>query len=135
MKGPRLREPSERLSAVLLGVIVVVATVVALAWVFYVPILEAPDETVHFEYSAALYSAGGLIAPRDASHMTVPEGRPVPYPTYLEDQSAVAVIAEKPDVKAPAGGSRPRPHSSCSTHRFSGTTPSGTTCWTRRSWA
>ncbi len=103
MKGPRLREPSERLSAVLLGVIVVVATVVALAWVFYVPILEAPDETVHFEYSAALYSAGGLIAPRDASHMTVPEGRPVPYPTYLEDQSAVAVIAEKPDVKAPAG--------------------------------
>jgi 4-amino-4-deoxy-L-arabinose transferase-like glycosyltransferase len=76
---------------------------VALAWVFFVPMLEAPDETVHFEYSTALYSAGGLVAPRDAARLTVPAGRTVPDPKYLEDQSAVAVIAEKPDVKAPAG--------------------------------
>jgi 4-amino-4-deoxy-L-arabinose transferase-like glycosyltransferase len=64
---------------------------------------EAPDETLHFEYSAALYSAGGLVAPRDVNRMSVPSGRPIPYPTYLESQAAVAVIAEKPDVKAPAG--------------------------------
>lgn len=99
----RLREPSERLSAVLLGVIVVVSVGVALAWVFYIPMFEAPDETVHFEYSAALYSGGGLVAPRDVPHMTLPEGRTIPYPTYLEDQSGVAVINQKPAVKAPAG--------------------------------
>jgi 4-amino-4-deoxy-L-arabinose transferase-like glycosyltransferase len=99
----RWPEPSDRLANFILGAIVLVSTLVALAWVFYVPMFEAPDETVHFEYSAALYSAGGLIAPRDANLITVPRGRPVPYPAYLEDQSAVAVIAQKPDVKAPAG--------------------------------
>jgi hypothetical protein len=103
VRRPRLTEPSERVSAVLLGVIVVAATIVALAWVFYIPILEAPDETVHFEYSAALYGAGGLVAPRDGNRFTVPAGRPFPNPSYIEDQSAVAVIAEKPAVKAPAG--------------------------------
>jgi hypothetical protein len=87
----------------LLAAIVLVSCAVALAWVFYVPMFEAPDEAVHFEYSTALYSAGGLVAPRDVANMTVPAGRPIPYPTYLEDQSAVVVIAEKPDVKAPAG--------------------------------
>ena len=102
MKRLRLTEPSERASAVLLGVIVVVATTVALAWVFYIPILEAPDETVHFEYSAALYGAGGLIEPRNGNQFTVPAGRPFPNPPYFEDQSAVAVIAEKPAQKAPA---------------------------------
>jgi hypothetical protein len=83
--------------------VIAVSTAVALAWVFFVPMLEAPDETVHFEYSTALYSAGGLVAPRDAARLAVPSGRAVPYPKYLEDQSAVAIIAEKPDVKAPAG--------------------------------
>jgi len=87
----------------MVAAVVVVSAAAALAWVFFVPILEAPDETVHFEYATALYSAGGLVAPRDAARLTVPDGRPVPYPKYLEDQSAVAVIAEKPDVKAPAG--------------------------------
>jgi Predicted membrane protein (DUF2142) len=99
----RWKEPSERTANFVLAAIVLVSCLVALAWVFYVPMFEAPDETVHFEYSAALYSAGGLIAPRDAAHLTAPAGRPLPYPTYLEDQAAVAVIAEKPDVKAPAG--------------------------------
>jgi len=103
VRRSRLKEPSGRLSAVLLGVIIVLSVAVALAWVFYVPMFEAPDETVHFEYSAALYSGGGLVAPRDVSHMTLPVGRPIPYPMYLEDQSGVAVITEKPDVKAPAG--------------------------------
>ena len=99
----RFPEPSERVANFVLAAIVLVSTLVALAWVFYVPIFEAPDETVHFEYSAALYSAGGLVAPRDANRLTVPHGRPIPYPAYLEDQAAVAVIAQKPDVKAPAG--------------------------------
>src|SRR6202521_1878762 len=90
-------------SRVMVAAVVVASAVVALAWVFFVPIFEAPDETVHFEYSTALYSAGGLVAPRDAARLTVPAGRTVPDPKYLEDQSAVAVIAEKPDVKAPAG--------------------------------
>ncbi len=99
----RLTQMSPRAASVLLVVIVIAAAAVALAWVFYVPILEAPDETVHFEYSTALYSAGGLVAPRDAARLRVPAGRAVPYPKYMEDQSAVAVIAEKPDVKAPAG--------------------------------
>ena len=87
----------------MVAAIVVVSAAAALAWVFFVPILEAPDETVHFEYATALYSAGGLVAPRDVARLTVPDRRSVPYPKYLEDQSAVAVIAEKPDVKAPAG--------------------------------
>jgi hypothetical protein len=99
----RLNRLSPRAASVLLVAVVAAAAGVALAWVFFVPILEAPDETVHFEYSTALYSAGGLVAPRDAARLTVPSGRPIPYPKYLEDQSAVAVIAEKPDVKAPAG--------------------------------
>jgi len=99
----RWREPPDRAAALVLGVILLVSSLVALAWVFYVPMFEAPDETVHFEYSAALYSAGGLIAPRDVAHIGVPARRPIPYPTYLEGQAAVAVIAEKPDVKAPAG--------------------------------
>jgi 4-amino-4-deoxy-L-arabinose transferase-like glycosyltransferase len=87
----------------MVATVVLASAAVALAWVFFVPMLEAPDETVHFEYSTALYSAGGLVAPRDAARLTIPAGRSVPYPKYLEDQSAVAVIAEKPDVKAPAG--------------------------------
>ncbi|HEX2647781.1 MAG TPA: DUF2142 domain-containing protein, partial [Candidatus Dormibacteraeota bacterium] len=87
---------------IVLGAIVVVAVAVAAAWVFYVPILEAPDETVHFEYSTAIYAAGGLLPPRDAARTSIPAGRAVPDPAYLEDASAVAVIAEKPDVKAPA---------------------------------
>jgi len=87
----------------MVAAVVVASAAVALAWVFFVPIFEAPDETVHFEYSTALYSAGGLVAPRDAARLTIPAGRTVPDPTYLEDRSAVAVIAEKPDVKAPAG--------------------------------
>jgi hypothetical protein len=99
----RWREPSDEVARVVLAVIVVASSVVALAWVFYVPILQAPDETVHFEYSAALYGAGGLIAPRDGNRYTVPAGRPFPNPAYVEDQSAVAVIAQKPFVKAPAG--------------------------------
>src|ERR1700682_5032144 len=90
-------------SRVMVAAVVVASAAVALAWVFFVPIFEAPDETVHFEYSTALYSAGGLVAPRDAARLTIPAGRTVPDPTYLEDRSAVAVIAEKPDVKAPAG--------------------------------
>src|SRR5260370_5271470 len=94
---------TEKVASSLLAAIVLVSCAVALAWVFYVPMFEAPDEAVHFEYSTALYSAGGLVAPSDVAHMTVPAGRPVPYPTYLEDQSGVVVIAEKPDVKAPAG--------------------------------
>ena len=98
-----LREPSEKAANAVLAAIVLLSSLVALAWVFYVPMFEAPDETVHFEYSAALYSAGGLVAPRDVNHMSVTPGRPIPYPTYLESQAAVAVIAEKPDVKAPAG--------------------------------
>jgi len=98
-----LREPSEKAANAILAAIVLLSSLVALAWVFYVPMFEAPDETVHFEYSAALYSAGGLVAPRDVNQMSVPAGRPIPYPTYLESQAAVAVIAEKPDVKAPAG--------------------------------
>jgi hypothetical protein len=99
----RWSEPSERAANLVLAVIVLASSLVALAWVFYVPMFEAPDETVHFEYSAALYSAGGLVAPRDVARLSVPDGRPIPYPTYLEGQAAVAVIAEKPDVKAPAG--------------------------------
>jgi hypothetical protein len=87
----------------MVAAVVLASAAVALAWVFLVPILEAPDETVHFEYATALYSAGGLVAPRDAARLTIPAGRSVPYPRYIEDQSAVAVIAEKPDVKAPAG--------------------------------
>lgn len=90
-------------SRVMVAAVVLTSAAVAFAWVFFVPMLEAPDETVHFEYSTALYSAGGLVAPRDAARLTVPSGRVVPYPKYLEDQSAVAVIAEKPEVKAPAG--------------------------------
>jgi hypothetical protein len=90
-------------SRVMVAAVVLASAAVALTWVFLVPILEAPDETVHFEYSTALYSAGGLVAPRDAARLTIPAGRSVPYPKYIEDQSAVAVIAEKPDVKAPAG--------------------------------
>lgn len=93
---------SSRLSNLLLAAILLVSAAVALAWVFFVPILEAPDETVHFEYSTALYSAGGLVAPRDAAWLTIPAGRTIPYPKAMEDQAAVAVIAEKPDVKAPA---------------------------------
>lgn len=96
-------EPSARVAALILALIVAASAAVAFAWVFLVPILEAPDETVHFEYSTALYSAGGLVAPRDAARVNVPPGRSVPDPTYIEDASAVAVIAEKPDVKAPAG--------------------------------
>jgi len=95
-------EPSPRRAAILLAGIVAVSVAVAVAWVFIVPILEAPDETVHFEYSTALYSAGGLVAPRDAARISVPAGRSIPDPTYIEDASAVADIAEKPDVKAPA---------------------------------
>src|SRR6202165_36609 len=90
-------------SRLMVAAVVLASAAVALAWVFFVPMLEAPDETVHFEYSTALYSAGGLVAPRDAARLTIPNGRTVPDPKYLEDQSAVAVIAEKPDVKAPAG--------------------------------
>src|ERR1700694_664469 len=90
-------------SRLMVAAVVLASAAVALAWVFFVPILEAPDETVHFEYTTALYSAGGLVAPRDAARLTVPHGRSFPYPKYLEDQAAVAVIAEKPDVKAPAG--------------------------------
>jgi 4-amino-4-deoxy-L-arabinose transferase-like glycosyltransferase len=99
----RFPEPSERLTRVLLAAIVAVSVALALAWVFFVPILEAPDETVHFEYSAALYAGGGLVPPRDAPRLAIPSGRPIPYPKYLEDQSAVAVITEKPEMKAPAG--------------------------------
>src|ERR1700682_3429289 len=90
-------------SRLMVAAVVLASAAVAFGWVFFVPMLEAPDETVHFEYSTALYSAGGLVAPRDAARLTVPTGRTVPDPKYLEDQSAVAVIAEKPDVKAPAG--------------------------------
>ena len=99
----RWKEPTDKVANLILAAIVLVSTLVALAWVFYVPMFEAPDETVHFEYSAALYSAGGLVAPRDASHLTVPPGRTIPNPAALEDHAAVAVIAEKQDVKAPAG--------------------------------
>jgi predicted membrane protein DUF2142 len=99
----RLVVAPARATAFILAGIVALAVAVALAWVFYVPILEAPDETVHFEYSTALYSAGGLVAPRDAARINVPQGRSIPDPRYLEDAAAVAVIAEKPDVKAPAG--------------------------------
>src|ERR1700674_3165813 len=90
-------------SRLMVAAVVLASAAVALAWVFFVPMLEAPDETVHFEYSTALYSAGGLVAPRDAARLTIPNGRPVPDPNYLEDQWAGAVIAEKPDGTAPAG--------------------------------
>ena len=68
----------DRAANLVLAVIVLASSLVALAWVFYVPMFEAPDETVHFEYSAALYIAGGLIAPRDLAHTSVPAGRAIP---------------------------------------------------------
>ena len=103
----RLREPAPRAAAFILASIVAASVAVAIAWVFLVPILEAPDETLHFEYSTALYGAGGLVAPRDAARIMIPVGRSIPDPTYIEDASAVAVIAEKQDVKAPANYGSP----------------------------
>ena len=96
-------ESNSRRANLWLAALIAISVATAVAWIFVVPMLEAPDETVHFEYSTALYSAGGLVAPRDAARLAAPAGRTIPHPKALEDQAAVAVIAEKPDVKAAAG--------------------------------
>lgn len=84
--------------------IVAGAATLAMAWSLYLPMFEAPDEPSHFQYVAAIYSAGGLIrAGVDPAGYGTPAGRPVPDPAYLESVSAVAVITEHREVKAPAG--------------------------------
>ncbi|MGA7913349.1 MAG: DUF2142 domain-containing protein, partial [Candidatus Dormiibacterota bacterium] len=53
------------LQRVVLGSIVVGASLLSLYWAFLVPIFQAPDEPLHLDYALSIYSAHGLLNLRD----------------------------------------------------------------------
>lgn len=73
------------------------ATLLALRWVFLVPIYEAPDEPTHLDYAFSIYSEGHLLNGR---HLLV-GGGVHPYTAYLGQVSRQPEIAFQPSVHVP----------------------------------
>jgi hypothetical protein len=70
--------------AVRLGLVAVIASAALLAvvWVFLVPIYQAPDEPMHLDYALALREHGGLFWKHHTSWKELP-GSVHPYTVYL----------------------------------------------------
>ena len=83
--------------------IVAVAAIVALVWVFRVPMLEQPDETAHVDYVFALMNEGHLLhlqAERPGYDVT-------PQLRWLEDATALRTVRYNPFGTVPAGYATP----------------------------
>src|SRR5579871_3052575 len=95
------KEPGTRATACLLMALLLVVAVVALRWVFLVPIYQAPDEPYHLDYALAIYQKGSLFRiqgpPAPGIHLVHP------YTHYLMDRTAMHALAFHPDAKMPPG--------------------------------
>lgn len=110
---------SGRHSALIVRLVLAVAVAAAMAlscwWVVRVPIFQAPDEGVHFDYVVSLVTAGRLLraSERPVAEM-VPSGffhpfNPYshPYTLHLEVSTDAKALRRYQEVKLPAGyGSR-----------------------------
>ncbi len=91
-----------------LALIAVIATAAlqAVAWVFLVPIYQAPDEPMHLDYALALKAHGGLFWKHNTSWSRLP-GSVHPYTVYLMEATHTNRIIFTPREKVvPEYGTR-----------------------------
>jgi 4-amino-4-deoxy-L-arabinose transferase-like glycosyltransferase len=95
---------SDRRGKIALSIIIVTSAALSLYWVFTVPIFQAPDEYVHFDYAMDIYSAGRLINGREplADWNAPPRGLHV-FTQYLIRECDSDSMAFNPQSKAPPG--------------------------------
>lgn len=86
---------------VLIGIIAASAAL-ALAWVFRVPIYQAPDEPMNLDYALAINRHGGLFVLHGASYQALPSSVH-PYTEYLAERLHTSRVAFQPGEKMPAG--------------------------------
>ena len=86
----RVRVTSGTVEIAALAGVVAAAMILALAWTHLVPIFEAPDEPVHFDYAMSLAHAGRLIS---ATEGPQPHGIADPVVRYLAAEVEVDRIA------------------------------------------
>ncbi len=68
-----------RRANIAVAIVILLAGGLSTIWVFLVPMFQAPDEPVHFDYAASIYSAGRLITLDDGT----PDWIVSPYTKYL----------------------------------------------------
>jgi len=78
--------------------IILVAMLLALYWVFAVPIFQSPDEEVHADYVFSIYSKGRLILGRDGPTSALSH----PFIFYLLDATQAQRAYHRSFVKMPA---------------------------------
>ncbi|GIW80928.1 MAG: hypothetical protein KatS3mg105_2735 [Gemmatales bacterium] len=100
------REPrewlSERLSKVLLAVVVTGAAMLAAYWAFLTPIYQAPDEPINLDYALAIYENGGLFRVRHTSYFQLPPFVH-PYTRYLLERLEHHRVTFHNDQRMPPG--------------------------------
>jgi hypothetical protein len=83
-----------------LALIVLASAALATVWVFFVPIFQAPDESVHFDYALLMNARRGILR---ATRRTFEEYPVVvhPYTFYLIERVNSRKVACHPDVRMP----------------------------------
>lgn len=94
---------SRAVEIVALAGVVMAAMLLALAWTRIVPIFEAPDEPVHFDYALTLAHAGRLLTSREG-----PVGLADPDSVYLFQRVEVERISFHPLQRVAAGYGTPQ---------------------------
>lgn len=100
-------DPTESpLARCALPVILAVSVVLALYWVFLVPIFQAPDEPAHFDYALAINAQRGLLRSHGGIYTEMP-GYVHPYTFYLLERTKSPSIQFRPHMKvSPDYGTR-----------------------------
>ncbi|GAC1445230.1 MAG: hypothetical protein NVSMB52_05800 [Chloroflexota bacterium] len=80
--------------------IILMGGLLALYWVFLVPILEAPDEQSHVDYVFSIYSSGGLLNARQAP-LSPPSYLSHPWTDHLATSTFVNSVALQTLVRMP----------------------------------
>jgi hypothetical protein len=88
---------------VALAAIVGGATVLALLWVFLVPINQSPDEPVHFDYAISLNETRSLFRPEYVPPELTRNYLVHPYTIHLATAAQTGEVALHPDARMAAG--------------------------------
>lgn len=106
-KDFRTRQLDRRLVGCGLAAIVTGAMALSTWWLWRIPIFQAPDENIHFDYVMSLRADGGLLraadrrvvemAPGGFFHPFNPQVHPVTF--HLETWARTAEIRHRPNVK------------------------------------
>lgn len=82
-----------------LVLIIGVAAVVALQWVYRVPIFQSPDEPAHYDYALCLYQTGKLLRAPALGPNENPGALRHPYTDYLAARTALGELIRDPGLR------------------------------------